>query len=74
MKCRILLSEEKKNKLNIISLSSAELGQRVVKVKDQPSASVDRISDQWLCFQSLAKSYLRFSKLLQVALLFGTGH
>ena len=72
MKCLILFSE-KKIKLNIISLSSAELGQRVVKV-DQPSASVDRISDQWLCFQSLAKSYLRFSKLLQVALLFGTGH
>ena len=33
MKCQILFSEENKN--NIISLSSAELAQRVAKVKEK---------------------------------------
>ena len=40
MKCWILFSG--KNKKNVISLSSAELAQRVVKVKDNLLLEIDR--------------------------------
>ena len=47
MKCQILFSG--KNKKNIISLSSAENAQRVVKVKDQHMA-FSSLSGPWLVF------------------------
>ena len=41
MKCQILFSG--KNKKNIISLSSAENAQRVVKVKETLGSTLDRL-------------------------------